>query len=239
MALTIVSTPGSATANSYANELEFIAYAAARLNVPAGTTVSGSTCSETEKAALIEAQRELTTLAWAAQRSLSTQALAWPQRYALNPDAPAVTGISDIAQLYFDDGLPLTAGSFVVGTSYTIVSVGTTDFTLIGATASTVGLQFTATGVGTGTGTAAVTASVPTRVKDAQIELALEFVKAGTTDIAAADPGTGVIEETVDVITTRWTPYARASGLSRYPRVLSRIGPMLATTAGSLELARS
>ncbi len=48
------------------------------------------------------------------------------------------------------------AGAFVVGTTYEIMVVGTTDFTLIGASASTVGTTFTATGVGAGTGTAAV-----------------------------------------------------------------------------------
>ena len=48
----------------------------------------------------------------------------------------------------------VTAGAFVVGKSYTITTVGTTDFTLIGATASTVGVIFVATGVGSGTGTA-------------------------------------------------------------------------------------
>lgn len=37
--------------------------------------------------------------------------------------------------------------------AYTILSVGTTDFTLIGAASNTVGLRFTATGAGTGTGT--------------------------------------------------------------------------------------
>lgn len=47
-----------------------------------------------------------------------------------------------------------TAGSFTVGKSYTIASIGTTDFTLIGASANTVGVKFTATGAGTGTGTA-------------------------------------------------------------------------------------
>ena len=47
------------------------------------------------------------------------------------------------------------AGSFVIGQQYTIVSVGTTDFTSIGATANTVGIRFTATGAGSGTGTAA------------------------------------------------------------------------------------
>ena len=48
----------------------------------------------------------------------------------------------------------INAGSFVVGQNYTILSIGTTDFTLIGAASNTVGLKFTATGIGTGTGTA-------------------------------------------------------------------------------------
>jgi|694.fasta_scaffold13440_2 hypothetical protein len=48
----------------------------------------------------------------------------------------------------------ITAGAFVVGTEYQILTVGTTNFTLIGAASNTVGLNFTATGVGTGTGTA-------------------------------------------------------------------------------------
>jgi hypothetical protein len=53
-----------------------------------------------------------------------------------------------------DTAYNITAGSFVVGKSYTIRSVGTTSFTSIGAVANTVGVLFTATGVGTGTGVA-------------------------------------------------------------------------------------
>jgi hypothetical protein len=53
-----------------------------------------------------------------------------------------------------DTAYNLTAGSFVVGKSYTIRSVGTTSFTSIGAVANTVGVLFTATGVGSGTGVA-------------------------------------------------------------------------------------
>jgi hypothetical protein len=52
------------------------------------------------------------------------------------------------------DGPTLTAGSFVIGNKYTILTVGDTDFTLIGAADSVVGTIFTATGVGAGTGTA-------------------------------------------------------------------------------------
>ena len=48
----------------------------------------------------------------------------------------------------------VTAGSFVVGRTYTITAVGNTDFQSIGASADTIGVTFTATGAGSGTGTA-------------------------------------------------------------------------------------
>jgi hypothetical protein len=53
-----------------------------------------------------------------------------------------------------DTAYNVTAGSFVTGQYYTIREVGTTDFTLIGAVANTVGVLFQATGAGTGTGVA-------------------------------------------------------------------------------------
>lgn len=53
-----------------------------------------------------------------------------------------------------DSAYNVTAGSFVTGQYYTIREVGTTDFTLIGAVANTVGVLFQATGAGTGTGVA-------------------------------------------------------------------------------------
>ena len=59
-----------------------------------------------------------------------------------------------ITSLGTDTLATVTAGAFVTDTEYTIVSVGTTDFTLIGASANTVGIVFTATGQGTGDGTA-------------------------------------------------------------------------------------
>jgi hypothetical protein len=48
----------------------------------------------------------------------------------------------------------IDAGDFVIGRSYTISTVGTTNWTAIGAAASTVGTSFVATGVGSGTGKA-------------------------------------------------------------------------------------
>jgi len=65
-------------------------------------------------------------------------------------------------QLYYESGNPTvatTAGSFIVGLRYHILSVGTTDFTTIGSADNNLGTVFTATGVGTGTGTAITTAA--------------------------------------------------------------------------------
>jgi len=74
--------------------------------------------------------------------------------------------LSSAIQTYTENNFPTittassyTAGSFVVGSSYTINSIGTTDFTLIGASSNTVGTVFTATGAGTGTGTALLTST--------------------------------------------------------------------------------
>lgn len=186
MTISIVATAGSASANSFVTETEFIAYAATRLNVVSGTTVSGSTCSENEKKAMIEATRELTRLLWEGSRTDATQALAWPRAFALDPDKPSVTLLGDIAQLYFDDD------------------------------------------------------ELPQRVKDATIELALEFLKAGTTDLAAQDAKQNVVQKTVGPISTTYSqPYERTQGIARFPRVLSLVGPLLNTTAsGGLEMVR-
>lgn len=51
-------------------------------------------------------------------------------------------------------GVIRTAGSFIVLKQYKIVTVGTTDFTAIGANSNTVGEVFFATAAGSGTGTA-------------------------------------------------------------------------------------
>lgn len=74
------------------------------------------------------------------------------------PNTTAPTGkpkrLVDQVKLVLNEGAGTTAGSFVVGELYKIVSVGTTDFTTIGAKQSAAGTFFIATGVGTGTGTA-------------------------------------------------------------------------------------
>lgn len=51
-------------------------------------------------------------------------------------------------------GINTTAGSFVVGTTYRIISAGTTNYTLIGSVNNSSGTYFVASGIGSGTGTA-------------------------------------------------------------------------------------
>ena len=64
----------------------------------------------------------------------------------------------NLAAAPYQSRAAVNAGSFVIGREYQITTVGTTDFTLIGATSNTVGLVFVANGVGSGTGVAVPTA---------------------------------------------------------------------------------
>jgi Putative DnaT-like ssDNA binding protein len=79
---------------------------------------------------------------------------------------------------------------------------------------------------------------IPQRIKDATCELALEFLRAGSSDIASTDTNSGVIEKTVDVLTTRWQPGQRPLGLNRFPRVLKLISPLLSIGTGQVRLTR-
>lgn len=184
MAITIVATAGSATANSLASEQEYIDYAATLTNVPTGTTVSGATCTETEKKALVMSFRAFNALRWKSRRTTATQSGCWPQSYAENPDAPGLFLYPSWTDLYFADTV------------------------------------------------------VPDRVKNGQIEMALAIIEAGATDIFAADPNQGVIRKKTDVLETAWTPYARPEGMALFPKVMVWISPMLASSAGSLDVAR-
>ena len=79
----------------------------------------------------------------------------------------------------------VTAGAFVIGTSYVIESVGTTDFTLIGAAANTVGTTFTATGGGTGTGTARTSDTIYTQTGGSKNAIVVSHTHTAT----VTDPG--------------------------------------------------
>lgn len=177
MAVTIVATVGSASANSFVTLAEAATYVESRLNA----TAWESTATTDEKnRALVEATRWLTVLGWYGARVDTTQALSWPRSWAPDPDSP------NLAYNYF------------------------------------------------------ATTVVPQRVKDATCELAFQFVKAGTTDVAALDANAGVIEKTVDVLTTRWNGFQRPTGLSAYPSVTRLIQPLLdSAPAGAMRVGRA
>lgn len=72
---------------------------------------------------------------------------------------PATPSVGDVFSVPVVNILAtVNAGSFVVGETYTIVNVGTTNWTSIGAQYSGTGQSFVATGVGSGTGTATTSA---------------------------------------------------------------------------------
>ncbi len=80
---------------------------------------------------------------------------------------------------------------------------------------------------------------IPQRVKDGTAELALQFLIAGTTDIASIDPTMNVKVKTVDVLTTEYfDPGQRARGLDRFPSVTRFIRPLLVGSSNSVEVIR-
>ncbi len=82
---------------------------------------------------------------------------------------------------------------------------------------------------------------IPQRIKDATSELALEFLKAGTTDIAGQDSSRTVISETVGPISVTYSdPSQKERGIARYPRVLRLIQPLMESplVPGQLRLIR-
>lgn len=80
-------------------------------------------------------------------------------KFCLKTNPGQVIDTKDIYQVPIDiqDVAPpdeISAGSFTVGKKYKITSIGTTNFKNIGASRNSVGIEFTASGVGSGSGKA-------------------------------------------------------------------------------------
>lgn len=74
---------------------------------------------------------------------------------------------------------------------------------------------------------------IPDRVKRATFELAIAFIKAGTTDIAALDETLQIKSKKVDVLETEYVEgYQRVRGLDRYPAVMREIRCLLSSAGG-------
>jgi len=120
MSITIVATPGSASANSFCLESEAIAYMATRLNASAWTTVEGDTCTDDEQKAIVEASRALSAMEWIGRRSTTTQVLSWPRWNAVNPDSP-------VGFLYLTTEIPQRVKDATCELAFQFLNAGTTD----------------------------------------------------------------------------------------------------------------
>lgn len=99
----------------------------------------------------------------------------WGSQLAMSDDANWIY-ISDVdndqVYVYRRQNFSLNAGYFVPTETYVITSLGTTDFTAIGAIENKVGITFVATGVGTGTGTATQSSYKFATIIDGSLEVA-------------------------------------------------------------------
>lgn len=72
----------------------------------------------------------------------------------------------DAQYISYQEGYTVTAGAFIVGDTYLITFIGTTNFQAIGASANQIGTLFIATGVGSGTGTAKFSRTVQSKLQE-------------------------------------------------------------------------
>jgi hypothetical protein len=102
------------------------------------------------------------------------------------PSSAQPPAANDADSIMYEQGYTVTAGSFTVGKIYRIASVGTTNFTLIGAVNNTIGTHFIATGAGTGTGTAELSQTVETKLRETVSVMDFGAVGNGVADDTAA-----------------------------------------------------
>lgn len=112
----------------------------------------------------------------------------------------------------------VTAGDFVVGKTYTIKTLGTTDFVKIGASANRINRAFKATGPGEGTGTAVESVVLYNNSKvifsnEATIENRKKIFDIGIADIGTNVVATAMVPGTLyEIVTTNGTTNFRSAG---------------------------
>jgi hypothetical protein len=82
------------------------------------------------------------------------------------PSAALPPLVNDAVSIAYEQGASVTAGNFIIGQTYLITFIGSTNFQSIGAVSNTVGIYFTATGVGSGTGTAEFSRTVQAKLRE-------------------------------------------------------------------------
>ena len=102
------------------------------------------------------------------------------------PSNAASPFANDSSSVAYEQGYTATAGNFIVGQNYLIISIGTTNFVSIGAASNTVGVYFTATGVGSGTGIAQLSRTVQAKLQESLSVKDFGATGNGSTDDTAA-----------------------------------------------------
>ena len=133
-----------------------------------------------------------------------------------------------------------TAGTFVTGQRYKIETIGSTDFTSIGAGSNTVGRIFTSTGPGSGTGTASAAFQIGSfqpgwgyKILMKGTSTAANFTAAGATAV----PATQLVNGTPYVVslngTTTHAQWVTAGASSVLPDALVLGSEYIVTVAGT------
>lgn len=102
------------------------------------------------------------------------------------PSSAQPPAANDANSIFYEQGYTVNAGNFVIGQTYRILTIGTTDYTLIGSLSNTIGTHFVATGVGAGTGTAQYSRTVQHKFQDIVSVKDFGAVGDGVTDDTAA-----------------------------------------------------
>ena len=172
----------------------------------------------------------------------STDVLIWTKDNIPASAQPAI--VNDASSVTYDYGFNVTAGSFIVGYTYKIASIGSTNFLSIGAASNTVGTFFVATNAGTGTGTADFIRSTQDRLQDsvsvkdfgakgdnvtddtASFNSAIAAINAGTVQSLYIPEGTYIISAPLTTLTTNgWAIFGAGITATRL-RVPTSAGTM-------------
>lgn len=114
---TLVETAGLSTSNSFLSQDAATDYFDARLNTSAWDGAS----SDDKDRALIAASRELNLLPWLGYRVSTTQAMAWPRSWVINPD-------SAYSQDYYSESeIPQRVKDATCEYALELLNAGTTD----------------------------------------------------------------------------------------------------------------